>query len=1321
MNLEKGIDVSNLVRAEKMPKAVAAKPPRKESELRRAIRLLSRFLVGQRRQFVMALLLLIAEAWSATRIPLVLGFLIDYLTQRIAFLSNATAARSPLSPLQMFGLNSLVNPDFDTILVVTIGVVLLTLLNSATDSLAEIYLANGGRLLGYNLRVGLYSHLQKLSLAFFGKQRTGDLLTRVTGDISAIEEFVIKSLSDIVGSILLIGFILYTMIVGAWQVAIIAALIIPFMAFVSNYFSQHIKTASKKQRAREGELASAAQEMLTSIRVIQTYGSGGSEAKRFAEQSRKTMDTMLEAARLQALFSATVSTLESVAVALVIWLAVYLIFGSTGLGTGFSAVSLGFTIGTLTVFTKYIADMFKPTKKIIKEWNTFGKIYASVERIGDLMDRKPAVEDPPNALPAPRFQGNVAFNQVSFAYMPDSEDVKDGEAPQPKLALREVSFSIAPGEVAALVGGSGAGKSTIVQLLPRLYDPHTGAITIDGQDIRSFSLDSLRAQMSMVLQEAILFSGTVADNIAYGRPGATREEIIAAAMQANAHDFIEQMPSGYDTELSERAGNLSGGQRQRIAIARAFIRNTPILILDEPTTGLDADSSELVLLALRELMRGKATIIISHDLNLIRQADKIVAIKDGQIVQVGTHKELLKAGGLYADLYHKQFGHAVEEQGGQFKPAVTPAIEDDEEAAPVTHKVFQTMIGQALPQPVTHKVFQTMMTQALPPPTPVGKPPTAPAVIPAPVAAQAARPAPTVPPAAPDTASAAPQTMKPAPVAQPSKPAPATAPVAPAASIAPEQKPKPAVLETIVMRTIPALSELTNDHSAQVSEQGPTSATMAPSNDAQLDLTYSPIVQRQLPGLRIALDGAAMIEYLQAGLFGKHNSNYRILNCAPGKAIYMGDCCVLRYQLRIVNNTSGETIEPVVVGRVFQNQLASALYLRDKLAPLAALMHGRPEIAPFATPVAMIEPLNMVVHVFPIDGELPTLIGATDRQRMIEVLAETLPEALTGQLTIQDLRMVPVNYARRYRCVLRYEIAALGPGNKAQRRDIYGKIATDSQGAMIAAVIAALRERVLGNSGAYQFNIPRSLGFRPDLQLTLVEAIPGAPRINGLLKARLKGAEDDTPGALTIEEAIDACAQIVHVIHTSSIALGRRRTLDGELTALQKEIHTVQQVAPELGARFQAWLERIESYAEESDPLPLCFSHGDYTYTQLIFDGKQSGLVDFDTVCQAEPALDLGQFLAYLKVATHKAHKLASAAPSRLGEQLGERFLQTYVSATGNGLEDSGWLRVRASVYTVVSLLRMALHSWQQIKTARVENVMAVLEEEIACLPQLDY
>ena len=1289
--------MSNLARAEKITsKPAVQKAVRQPSEIRRAARLAGRFTTGQRRNFVMAGIMLILEAWTAVQIPLVIAYLIDgYLGPRLAQLGGK-AVPPPLSPLMYFGLPTIVSRDVDTITIVTIGIVLLTLINSATDSIAEIYLAKGGRLLGLNMRVALYSHLQRLSLAFYGRQRTGDLLTRVTSDVTALEDFVTVSLSDIVGSILLIGFILYTITVNAWQVALMALVIIPVMALVSNYFSQRIKSASKKQRAREGDLAASAQEMLTSIRVIQTYGRGGDQTKRFAAQSGKTMESALEAARLQALFSGVVSVLESIAVAVVIWLGVWLIFQS----------SVGFGIGLLYAFIKYIQDMFKPTKKIIKEWNTFGKIYASVERIGEIFDRQPAVQDDPGATEAPPLKGQIEYQQVSFAYQ--AEDEKSGES-QLRLALRGIDLSVAPGEVVALVGGSGAGKSTVVQLLPRLYDPHAGKIVIDGHDIREWTLDSLRAQMSMVLQEAILFSGTVAENIAYGMEKATREEIIAAAMQANAHEFIERLPDGYDTLLGERASNLSGGQRQRLAIARAFIRNTPILILDEPTTGLDAESTELVLLALRTLMKGKATVIISHDLNLIRHADKIVVIQQGEVIQQGAHKELMKAGGLYADLYHKQFNEAVLEQGGQIDQPVakiTPVPEEDEDAEPVTPRVFQTLIGRALPQPVTPKAFQTLMMQAVPAPAPASP-------------AQAATPAPAKP--APVKPTPVPAMPKPA-VPQAVKPMPLPTPVP---SSVPEEKTdaksRPAIFETTVMRTIPEPAAQASTHEPiQVSGAQTSARRSMPNGSAWLDPLRSPVLQDELPGLPTAFDGGAMREYLQAALFGKSHTQYRIERCTPGKAIYLGDTCALRYELLVKETSSGQTFQPLVVGRMFQDQLACALYLRDKLLPLATLMRGRAELAPFTAPVAMIEPLNMVVYAFPIDGALPTLVGATDRQRMTEILAETLPEVLAGQLTIQDVRMVPVNYARRYRCVMRYEIECLTPGNKLQRREVYGKVATDTQGALIAPVIAALRERVLGNRNAYQFNVPRSLGFRPDLQLSLLEAIPGTPQINQLLKARLSGA-DLPAGELTLDRALDACAQIANALHRSNIGLGRRRTLDDDLTGLRKGIREVQRVAPELGVQFQTWLERIESYAEESDALLPRFCHGDYTYAQVIFDGRQSGLVDFDTVCQAEPALDLGQFLAYLRAAAHKARKAATPGTTPIGVQLGEHFLDAYIAAAGEQIEDAERLRIRVSVYEVVSLMRMALHSWQQLKATRLENAIAVLEEAMVRLPQLDY
>jgi ABC-type multidrug transport system fused ATPase/permease subunit len=421
---------------------------------------------------------------------------------------------------------------------------------------------------------------------------------------------------------------------------------------VSNYYTSRIKAASKRLRSTEGELASAAQEMLSSIRVVQVYGQGNYEQALFSGQSKKAMNAALEAASYQARFSWIVSVLGAVATAAVIWLAVWLIRREPiGLAD----------IGLLTVYIKYIEDMFKPIKKLISEWNAFGKLYASLERIGDIIDLKPEVQDKPGAVPAPVFRGKIEFRNVVFTY-PALGPSKKGSDAKPRPTLNGLSFQIEPGQVVAVVGHTGAGKSTIVQLLPRLYDPNDGQILIDGHDIRDYTLESLRAQMSMVLQESILFTGSILENIAYGRPDATGIEVVEAATDANADEFISKLPDGYYSILGERGSNLSGGQRQRISIARAFVRDTPILILDEPSTGLDAESTDLVLQALRKLMKGKTTIIISHELNLIRHADKIIVIKAGEIEQMGTHEELIRSGGLYANLYAMQSGQRAMER-----------------------------------------------------------------------------------------------------------------------------------------------------------------------------------------------------------------------------------------------------------------------------------------------------------------------------------------------------------------------------------------------------------------------------------------------------------------------------------------------------------------------------------------------------------------------------------------------------------------------------------------------------------------------------------
>jgi ABC-type multidrug transport system fused ATPase/permease subunit len=657
----------------------AAQRGANRGEARRVTRLLVSFASGQRRSFVMAVVMLAAEQATAILEPYPLAYAIDFLR------GDRPALRIPgLSP-------SVLTVDISTILVLTLGILVLAMINGATDSMSEIYLAKGGRTLGFNIRVALYSHLQRLSLAFHNKSRTGDMLTRVTSDVTVVEDFVTDSVSDLVGSILYLPGALIFLLTQSWQVTVMAVILVPLLSIVSNFFSKRIKNASKRQRAREGDLASAAQEMLTSIRVIQTYGRGGFEQQRFADQSNKAMRAALDSAGLEAWFGWVVKTLEAATIATVVWLGYILIERQT------------LTVGQLVLFTLVIQGMFKPTRRIIKEWGTIGKIFASVERIADLLDRQPSVVDIRDAVPAPPFKGLLEFRHVSFAYQMDPVD-QAGAANNIRLALDDVTFSARPGEVIALVGPSGAGKSTVLQLIPRLYDPHAGSILIDGHDIRTFTMSSLREQLSMVLQETVLFSGTVAYNIAYGADNVTRDDIVNAARQANAHEFIKKMPEGYDTELSERAANLSGGQRQRIAIARALVRNSPILLLDEPTTGLDAQSTDLVLQALQRLMKGKTTIIISHDLNLVRPADEILVIASGRIEERGRHDELLRREGLYASLHARQFGAT------EAAPAVAqrePEAEGD--GLDMSPQVFQTMLLDALPMPVERRVFEHTM------------------------------------------------------------------------------------------------------------------------------------------------------------------------------------------------------------------------------------------------------------------------------------------------------------------------------------------------------------------------------------------------------------------------------------------------------------------------------------------------------------------------------------------------------------------------------------------------------------------------------------
>ena len=596
---------------------------------------LYRFTAGHRRWFVAAFLMLVVEAFASVLRVYPIGYLIDFLEGK----------RPPL------WFPWIASPQYRTIALLTTAIIVFAALDSLGDSLAEIFLARGGRSLGYAMRVMLYSHLQRLSLAFHNRQRTGDVVRRVTSDVEQVEAFIIASLSDIAGSVLLLIGTLAFLLFHSWEVMVLAVLVVPVLSLVANYFYRRITATARLQRAREADLASAAHEMLTAVPVVKTFGRSDYEEQRFAEDSRKAMAAALDSAGLEARFSWIFHVFEALSISAVVWLGMWLVDRGA------------LSVGTLVLFVILIQNMFKPTRKLIKQWAAIGKVRASVERVAEVFARSPSVHDMPGAVEAPAFRGEVEFRHVSFTYQPDPEDAASATPAdlQARPALDDVSFRVRPGEVVALVGPSGAGKSTIAQLVPRLYDPQAGEVRIDGHDIRDFTLDSLRRQISLELQETILFRGSVAHNIGYGRDGATREEIVAAAVRANAHEFIARMPDGYDTELSERATNLSGGQRQRIAIARALVRDAPILILDEPTTGLDAESAHLVLQGLHELMKGRTTIIITHVPHLIQRADRIVVIREATVEQTGSHAELLRAGGLYASLHARLLGEPGEE------------------------------------------------------------------------------------------------------------------------------------------------------------------------------------------------------------------------------------------------------------------------------------------------------------------------------------------------------------------------------------------------------------------------------------------------------------------------------------------------------------------------------------------------------------------------------------------------------------------------------------------------------------------------------------
>jgi len=503
----------------------------------------------------------------------------------------------------------------------------------AVCTYAEKYLTTSvGQWVTHDLRRALYSHLQRLSLSYHDHKRTGDLISTVTSDIDSIQSFITSGLlGTLINLITLLGMI-GVMLFLNWRFTLIALSVAPVLFTIVYTYTRRIKAASRAVRKKEGEIVSVIEEVLGSIRVVKAFAREDYELKRLEEESLEGVEIALRARGLKAKLAPIVQIIVAVGTFLVLW------FGARMVLSG------ALSAGSLVVFFLYLGKMYKPMQELSKMTDTYSKALVGYERIQEILETEREVKDSPKAKPAPRFKGKIEFDHVSFSYSPETP------------VLQDVSLTIEPGRVAAFVGPTGAGKTTIISLIPRFYDPTSGTVKIDGTDVRQFRQRSLRQQISFVLQETVLFHAPIWQNIAYGKPEATRAEILRAAELANASEFIDRMPEGYNTIVGERGMTLSGGQRQRIAIARAIIRNTPILILDEPTTGLDSASEKLVVEALDRLMEGKTVITIAHRLSTIRSADVIFVIKDGRLVEQGTRDQLLRDEGLYAELDRLQTG-----------------------------------------------------------------------------------------------------------------------------------------------------------------------------------------------------------------------------------------------------------------------------------------------------------------------------------------------------------------------------------------------------------------------------------------------------------------------------------------------------------------------------------------------------------------------------------------------------------------------------------------------------------------------------------------
>ncbi|WP_441279148.1 ABC transporter ATP-binding protein [Tardiphaga sp. 172_B4_N1_3] len=521
-----------------------------------------------------------------------------------------------------------------------IATLVIAVIGAIATYIDNYYSTSVGQWVANDLRIRIYAHLHRLSLRYYDKAKTGALMSTITTDVTTLQNFASSSTLDILLDLITIVFMIGLMFWLDWDFTLIALGITPFLIVFVFHFKRAVKDVTRTVRQRQSEIVAVVQQGLGQVRAVTAFGRQDLELARLEAASHATVEAAMKARQVKSLLSPVVGIVVAFCTAIVLWKGTSLIVAGT------------MTAGALTVYLAYLAQFFKPVKDLASMTSAIAQTTVALERIQNILAADDVIVEKPGAVDPGRARGAITFENVAFSY---SEEAS---------VLRDVSLHIEPGQIVGVVGPTGSGKSTVLSLIPRFYDATSGRVLIDGTDVTDYKLSALRAQVGFVLQETVLFRGTIRENIAYGRPGATDDEIVAAAKIANADEFISRMPHGYDSMVGERGDTLSGGQRQRIGIARAVVRNSPIMILDEPTAALDPESEALVIEALRRLMQGRTVIMIAHRLSTIRDADKIIVLKDGVVAEQGSNDELIAQGGIYAELVKIQQRVVNEQSAG---------------------------------------------------------------------------------------------------------------------------------------------------------------------------------------------------------------------------------------------------------------------------------------------------------------------------------------------------------------------------------------------------------------------------------------------------------------------------------------------------------------------------------------------------------------------------------------------------------------------------------------------------------------------------------